>query len=280
MRITEHIFYGLQNFMKTRIHAAWEMLILGSLEHRVYRSMQFLISTAELHKKTFAPFRNINIGKDVAIIACGPSVNDYQPISGTVNIGVNRAIYFDKIKYDYFFIEDMPPELRSDPNFIDKVRNYDCTKFYGLTNVEDPHSQYFPTNPPETELLLSHALRYRHDMGTSIQGYEPRITYDLSTEPLGCLGSVVMCAIQFAMWTNPRRLFLVGCDCTSANHFYGKDGNTNLDLKKLIKAYRELKDFASCYYPDTEIISVNPVGLKGLFKDWYQANGPLEQCKS
>ena len=28
-----------------------------------------------------------------------------------------------------------------------------------------------------------------------------------------------------------------------------------------------MKEFAETYYPDTEIISINPVGLKGVFKD-------------
>ena len=30
-----------------------------------------------------------------------------------------------------------------------------------------------------------------------------------------------------------------------------------------------LKDFVDDYYPDIKIISVNPVGLKGLFEDMY-----------
>ena len=38
----------------------------------------------------------------------------------------------------------------------------------------------------------------------------------------------------------------------------------------VIKLWLKLKKFAKTYYPDTEIISVNPVGLKGIFKDVYQ----------
>jgi len=30
-----------------------------------------------------------------------------------------------------------------------------------------------------------------------------------------------------------------------------------------------VKKFAALHYPDTEIISVNPVGLKGMFHDMY-----------
>jgi len=36
-----------------------------------------------------------------------------------------------------------------------------------------------------------------------------------------------------------------------------------------IEGYRKLKTYVARYYPDTEIISVNPVGLRGMFQDVY-----------
>jgi hypothetical protein len=36
-----------------------------------------------------------------------------------------------------------------------------------------------------------------------------------------------------------------------------------------MRGWNEFKKFASIYYPKTEIISINPIGLKGLFKDIY-----------
>lgn len=41
-------------------------------------------------------------------------------------------------------------------------------------------------------------------------------------------------------------------------------------MNKLIGNWIMLKKFAETYYPDTKIISVNPVGLKGIFTDLYQ----------
>jgi len=87
-------------------------------------------------------------------------------------------------------------------------------------------------------------------------------------------GSVVFSAIEFALWTNPKRIFLVGCDCTSTGHFDNATDKTGLPTS-MRATYVKLKGFAHTYYPDTEIISVNPVGLKGLFRDWYQKDGPL-----
>ena len=40
--------------------------------------------------------------------------------------------------------------------------------------------------------------------------------------------------------------------------------------KPLLDKWEEIKAFALTYYPETEIISINPVGLKGIFKDVYQ----------
>ena len=73
-------------------------------------------------------------------------------------------------------------------------------------------------------------------------------------------------AMQFALFTNPKRIYLVGCDCSSG-YYDGKGGN---NAAPFIEVWKELKKFADIYYPETEIISVNPVGLKGLFTDLYQ----------
>ena len=62
-------------------------------------------------------------------------------------------------------------------------------------------------------------------------------------------------------------------------NFYKKDENTNLDTQRILIGYKKIKQFAACYYPDTEIISINPVGLRGLFKDWDQDKGPLENTR-
>ena len=100
---------------------------------------------------------------------------------------------------------------------------------------------------------------------------------DIENEPLGHYRSIALPALQFALYTNPSRIFLVGIDCTSSGHFTGKDVNVtdrgsdnDENVRLLIKnAYPDFKKFAETFYPDTEIISVNPVGLQGFFKDVY-----------
>ncbi len=279
MKLSTAIFNLLNRIIKSRPYSALHLAIFGDIEYRQYRSQQFLLSTAELHRKTFPQFRNINSGKDVVVVACGPSVEHYKVIPNAIHIGVNRAIYSDRIKFDYWFIEDLPASSRNDPAVINRFREYPCTKFYGLSNIEDPRSGLCPTNPPESEVLAAQALRYRHDFGTTLRGWDPQPAYDLATQPIGSLGTVAFSALQFALWTNPRRIFLVGCDNTATGHFYKKDEITNLDTQRILIGYKKIKQFAACYYPDTEIISVNPVGLRGMFTDWDQDKGPLENTR-
>ena len=55
-------------------------------------------------------------------------------------------------------------------------------------------------------------------------------------------------------------------------HFEGRpQGRFEADTSLMlwIEGYEKLKTFARRYYPDTELVSVNPVGLKGVFNDVY-----------
>ena len=101
-------------------------------------------------------------------------------------------------------------------------------------------------------------------------------------------------AIQFILFTGIRRLYLVGADCSAFSrgpnldtdmdtyHFYdgNKIGNvenpenavdSEIEIQDVHRgiSYKEdwieLKKFKEKEYPDVEIVSVNPLYLKGLF---------------
>ena len=82
-----------------------------------------------------------------------------------------------------------------------------------------------------------------------------------------------MQALHFALYTNPKAIYLVGCDCNLTGYFDGtaqKTASNNIDFWMI--GYKKMKEFAAHFYPETEIISINPVGLKGLFRDVYTEN--------
>ena len=105
---------------------------------------------------------------------------------------------------------------------------------------------------------------------------------DIDKMAIGNMPNIALSAMQIALFTNPSTLFIVGCDA-SQGHFVQPESLSGdrvkkheTDIKKsvsgdmTIKKWMEVKEFADAFYPDTEIVSVNPVGLKGLFKDVYQ----------
>jgi len=89
--------------------------------------------------------------------------------------------------------------------------------------------------------------------------------------------------MQFILFTNPKKIYLVGIDCTSGKnrHFSGlspdnlllRNENIEIVCQNSIEEWKQLKEFVSIYYPEIEIISVNPVNLKGIFKDIYTKEG-------
>lgn len=232
---------------------------------KLNRLNQVNLSTAFMHMQTFPKFKGIHQGRDIVLVASGVTAEKYLPKQDAIHIGVNRSFQIGRgrIPMDYIFIQDFSGKT---PEYIDELDEYrkgQCTKFYGLT------TEWHPTVNrviPESHAIKAGALRYRTDWAP-IDGFEPQFAYDISTQPLGCFGSIVFPALQFALWTYPKRIYLVGCDCTTSGYAYDKNYQNFLIPHRIVEAYRKFKVFANKYYPDVEIISINPVGLKGIFKD-------------
>lgn len=102
------------------------------------------------------------------------------------------------------------------------------------------------------------------------------INPNLEVYPLLSRASVSFPAIHFALWTHPKRIYLVGCDCNSAPYWDAKSRDKEYLVRAdeiteiMLDGYKDLKQFADTCYPDVEIVSINPVGLKGIFKDLFQ----------
>ena len=194
---------------------------------KLNRFNQLNLSTCFMHLQTFPKFKGCNMGQDIVLVASGPTASKYtgnKIIKEAKHIGVNRSFQINnyEIPMDYIFIQDYSGKTKE---YIDDLDNYktgkSCTKFYGLTTewCYDPERTI-----PESHAIKAKALRYRTDWICQ-EGFEPQFTYDISTQPLGCFGSIVFPALQFALWTYPKRIYLVGCDCTTAGYAYNNDKN-------------------------------------------------------
>lgn len=211
------------------------------------------ISVSSLHREVFSKYKNINYGKNVVLIATGPSLDKFEPLQDAVYVGVNRAFTYKKVKFDYLFVQDYSDATRK--YFGDFMAYEGAKKFCGIMSEE-----IWPKSViPESKCI--NAERYYVDAPF----YRKHFTRDIANEPLGDSYSIVFPAMQFILWTNPKRIYIVGCDCNTSGHFNLQ--KNNLNTEKVIDGWIKMKEFARIHYPDTEIISVNPKGLKGLFKD-------------
>ncbi len=248
---------GYASFINAQISALQDISSTISISNKFLLLNSCVV--AHLHQKTFSEYKNKYQGKEMVLLASGPTNSKYCPIAHAIHVGVNRSFLKDDVKLDYLFVQDKRAFNDGYRDSIIQYRENDCKKFFGI--LSDRFSDWMI---PESWSLQARAARYY----TSI-GLEESFAYDLSCQYVGDFGSVVFAALQFMLWCNPKRIYLVGCDCSNLPYAYDNSKVTDLVPSKLIGNYTKLKKFADVNYPDTEIISVNPVGLKGIFKDVY-----------
>ena len=239
-------------------------ILLYKNKHITDREMLHLLTVAKIHNKTFSRYKNCNYGKDIVLIATGPSLNKYIPLKNVINIGVNKAFLCDKVSLDYLFMQDYIA-IKSFINKLDDTKYSKIDKFFGIA----PETYFDDKNISLKQCIIPEQLVIKYNAKEYFQyckSFLPIKFYkDIDSNYIECGGSVVFAAMQFALYTNPRRIYIVGCDCTWGHY----DENIDKVRKNrfIINSWKELKSFASINYPETEIISVNPVGLRGVFKD-------------
>lgn len=220
---------------------------------------------SEVNTKAFAKYRNCYRGRDVVIAATGPTLNVYTPIENAIHIGVNAAYRKPHIKLDYLFVQDGRPAYLKQGKY-EGIESVKCKIFMGRVLKRSPFE--FSEFPEEyrlsgnvTDYFISHSWP------------QENIYKNICHHPVSGGVTVTFSALHFALYTYPKKIYLVGCDTTPALHFDGTvDRESPLDecaVKTIKERYKLTKEFAQMHYPETEIISVNPVGLKGIFKDIY-----------
>ena len=266
---------GIQIFKKSYNVDLWELKNqINNIEHlsKQIRSTYALnasilanIRALQVHPKTFGPYENINAGKDVVLICGGPSAKYFEYIDNAVYVAVNNSCLFrpEEIKFDYIFIQELHPDGVKNIQ-VNEYNNSDCIKFYG-TIADEKLKVIYPTikRIPQPYMKANNIKQYFLD-----DRHAYKFAYNLTTECIGDFGGTVFSAMQFILWTNSKRIYLVGADCSSNKNLFYKQ-SVSFDYSVQLNAWKKLKIFADDVYPDTEIISVNPVGLKGIFTDMY-----------
>ena len=206
----------------------------------IAEQIKFFMVTKEYHNKSFAKYKNAFTDKNIVVCATGPSLKNYIYKKDCIHIGVNNIIHKTDIDFDFLFMQD--GFYRNILEEFISYRNDKCKKF-----------------------LISGLMQPDLPDYVNFYNTENKFNFDIDLLPLPDFTSVIFSAMAFALWTNPRKIYLVACDC-SVGH-YKSNSNDKISNEHLVFHWKKLKDFANWYYPNTEIISINPVGLKGLFKD-------------
>lgn len=243
-----------------------KMDAFNSLTPKINHIIKDNIATALLHKETFSQYKNICNGREIMFLATGPSAKYFCPIDNTINIGVNKTIFMENIKLDYYFTGD----YRVVRDYEDKIVEYDpnCTKFFALSKEFEYETSAMTM--PESLAIRANAKRFKTDWFIGQKNTENKLfTYDIDKRALCSFKSIVFPAIQFAMFTNPKRVYLVGCDCTTDGYFDGTELVIHCSADIIKEGWKKFKLFKDVFYPEYEIVSINPVGLRGLFKDVY-----------
>lgn len=200
----------------------------------------------ELHTSVFKKFKNVFSGKNIVIIGNGPTSILYKQIKNAIHIGCGKSILNNKIKFDFYFLCDNEQSLFLYANSIDS-----CIKFYNIK----PGIKW---NSIVKNNYIKNAFNFYSDYERF--NSDSIIHDDISLYPFIESTSVIS-AMQFALFCNPQRIYLVGCDVidtdtTTYTHFY----NAWIKLISYIKQKKY----------NIKIISINPCKLKGFFIDKYQ----------
>ena len=209
------------------------------------------------YNHTFLPYKNIHAGKSGILFAPGPSLDKWRIINrNEVHLGLSWVLKRKDIleNLDYFF-------FGSGYHYVKNIGSYnDGAKFY-RERVKAIHPS-----------VKKFASCYRDGKPTGEGNITPEAALEIDATPFDCqipnassefiaeidmymmLGlSIVFPALQFMLYTGLSTIRLVGCD-NGGDHAY---------------MWNKVQQFIDVEYPNTKIISIDPVTLKGIFIDEY-----------
>lgn len=252
-------FLGLRVYW-ARVRASMPTDISNErVRNDVSKLFQIYSLADHIHKEVFPKYRGCNKGKDIVLMASGPSLDHYNALPDALHLGVNFSFLSGKALLDYHFAQD-----------------YNERIFLQVGKYAKENCRYFVGYHIDTSTIIPNSISDSFNADRYVF-YDPRdygaywlIAPNFECMPLSCSATVALPAAQFALWTEPRRLYLVGCDCTNGKHATCLgDDDASLYVPLVYREWLDLAQTARHLYPDTEIISINPVGLRGLFKDVY-----------
>lgn len=221
---------------------------------------------SQVHHESFSKYRDAFVGRDVVILGAGPTLKSFKrdDFSDAIFIGVNKTIVqFPNMHY--YFLSDWTAAVEY--GITEEIQKSSAKKFFHMGIWNDEYYNGWDMPPLDFARKCDASFYF----AINYTGHQA-IQKDIAQHPLYGYGTVVISPFHFALFCHPRRVFIVGCDCSDGGHY---DDISSIvypshHIALIREEWRRMALFAKYHYPDVEIISINPVGLKGLFKDEYR----------
>jgi|TARA_R110000822_G_scaffold67844_2_gene165132 hypothetical protein len=203
-------------------------------------------------------FKDFHKGQSAIIFATGPTIKQYSPFEGSeecIKIGLNRIYDYPQITedLDYYYYGSHYYTDNAHKQKIDKI----CSEYPNITSLASAfeegrsHEVIGRGNiTPERALELG-SIPFENNLSS--------FTNDIST--YSTLGhSIVFPPLQHILYMGINKIYLVGCDG-------GFTSGVDSESQELLFWWKEFVEFKNKHYPKPQIISINPVSLKGWFHD-------------
>lgn len=206
---------------------------------------------------SLSKFKNIHKGQSAIIFATGPTIKQYTPFNNSKNcikIGLNRIYDYPEIlkSLDYYYYGSHYYLDNIHKQKIDKICS--AYNFISLASAFEngrSHGDIGRGNITPERALELNSIPFENNL--------THFTNDVST--FSTLGhSIVFPPLQHILYMGICKIYLVGCDGGFTN---GVDSGS----QELLFWWKEFVNFKNKYYPQVQIISINPVSLKGWFQD-------------
>lgn len=240
-------------------------------------------------------------GRNVIVYGSGPSLNFFDSkkyfSEDTVHMGVNGQINNQNLKLDYFFAGDYVAMCKNNitPELL-KEKNAAGTKICLTRKVEVDSSnvksdRFIPDSYMSELGSILNLLYYTNDYEKAIQNNHLKLLFSAR--------SIGQIPLLISLFCGAARIYLVGFDQGGAVYADGRkrgscevvenddsevsnaDDNkkTGTDVRA-IQGYKQVKTIKRKLNLKTEILSVNPVNMKGIFNDVYTHEFVKEKCLS
>ena len=196
-------------------------------------------------------YKNIHLGNSAVLIGSGPSLTlnkENFKIAKNNNFlffGNNDTIFEKEMfELDYF--------LLSDWRIFKKISK---EKFINASTLRKKFFVSINNKPllDESELIKA--------KGESFCTHGNSILKNLQSSSIGT--SSIFITIQLIAYMGIKNIYLAGCDCSGKN-YYGPS-STNYGI--MTNQWKNIKKYLSDYFPEINIYSFNPVGLKNIIKE-------------